>query len=136
MTHKARTATRRHANEWPWDELEMMLESVFGHRREGSSPVWHPPVDVVEEREVYRVMVELPGVDPAEVDVSLRGRTLVVRGARACPRGEECRPIMAERSTGPFERRVTLPEFVAEEQMSLEYKDGVLVIKITKLMTF
>ena len=92
--------------------------------------VWHPPTDVYETGEVIRVLVEVAGMRRDDLEVSLVGSQLTVRGNR--------RRIVSGRGTvhrlemyyGDFETTVTLPAQVVESGVEAAYEDGVLLITL------
>jgi HSP20 family protein len=90
-------------------------------------------VDVIEEEDSFTILVELPGVDPDAVKVTVKGHMLTIRGDR--PRAHlpvPCRCVILERLHGPFERQVLLPAAADSTRMQAEFKDGVLLIHIVK----
>ncbi len=117
------------------DEMDRMLESFVGRSFlrpwEGAALV--PPVDVIETPEGFVFKVDLPGVDPKAVKVSLHGDTLTLRGERK--RESEQREgalHRTERLYGAFERSFTLSAPVKGDQVKANYKDGVLEISVPK----
>src|SRR5688572_33319885 len=89
-----------------------------------------PSVDVVERADGYTISAELPGVDPAAVEISFENNTLVLRGTKQPslePReNDELRVYSAERASGTFERAVRLPEYVEGDKIEATYLHGVL----------
>lgn len=78
------------------------------------------------------MLVALPGVDPAAVEVVIRGGVLEVRGERARPRGLRIGHVRRlEIPHGPFERRVQLPPGTYEVGLS-ELQDGLLTVRLQK----
>jgi HSP20 family protein len=74
------------------------------------------------------VIVELPGVDPAEVQIVATGRVLVVAGERRRPRGDGRVYQQMEIDYGPFRREVALPEAVDTAAARASYERGLLTI--------
>lgn len=113
---------------------EALAGSVNGGEQTRS---WIPALDVVERADAYLIAVEVPGVEPASIDISFEQNILTVRGSK--PMGfeigkdEELRVYSAERAVGNFERSVRLPEFVDGEQISAEFHHGVLFLTIPKM---
>jgi HSP20 family protein len=120
---------------WPWYELEVMMEHVFRaprHRR--PRHVWHPRVDLIEEADSLTVLAELPGVEADDVDVTLTGRVLRIRGEREFREpSSQHRCLITERPYGPFERRIIMPVPVDPNRITATCKAGVLIVKIPKL---
>ena len=119
--------------DWPWDEMEMMLEHMFGKSRARLRPTWRPAIDLVEEEDAFLVMIELPGVEPSDVELTVRGRILTIRGERTLTDAlVGTRVLVMERCHGLFERRVALPSPVAPQHLEADYRDGVLFVRILK----
>ena len=98
--------------------------------------VFVPSLDVVERSDAYMISAELPGVDPAAVDISFENNTLTVRGTKQPSlkreENEELRVYTAERLSGEFERAVRLPEYVEGDKIEAAYANGVLTITVPK----
>jgi len=94
---------------------------------------WVPSVDIVESPEQVVVRVDLPGVDPENVEVLLVGNMLTVKGespvAAAQPGETRHRH---ERPSGAFSRSIPLPIAVDPEHVAAESKHGVLTITLAK----
>ena len=103
----------------------------------GEGRTWIPALDVVERADAYLIAVEVPGVDPAAIDVSFEQNVLTIRGSKPMGFGvgkdEELRVYSAERVTGNFERSVRLPEYVDGENIAAEFVHGVLFLTIPKM---
>lgn len=95
-----------------------------------------PTLDVVERADTYIVSAELPGVDPAGVEISFENNTLTLRGTKQPSlkpqENEELRVYTAERLSGDFERGVRLPEYVEGDKIEATYAQGVLTITVPK----
>ena len=94
-----------------------------------------PSLDVVERADAYLISAELPGVDPAGVDISFENNTLTLRGTKQPSlkqENEELRVYTAERLSGDFERAVRLPEYVEGDRIEATYANGVLTITVPK----
>jgi HSP20 family protein len=118
--------------------LNRVLDEALASSWNGvaSRQVWVPAMDVVERQDAYLISVELPGVDPAAIDVGFEQNVLTVRGSKA-PSGlesknAELRIHSSERVMGNFERAVRLPEFVDGEGIAAEFTNGVLYLTIPK----
>ena len=132
---------RRHE---PWrvfDELQRELEqtfeslrrSLFPTEREAETVGFVPAVDLKEEENRYVIQVDLPGIDPKDVEVSLENNVLTIKGERRTE-AEETKEgyYRVERVYGSFLRRFTLPAEVDEERIEASYKDGVLTVVLPK----
>ncbi len=113
-----------------FDEFTRGFPTVFGTT---SATALLPEVDLTEDERSYRVTVELPGVDPKDVQVELRGDVLVIRGEKRDEHEEkgENRHLV-ERRFGRFERMIRLPAEVDVEQAEAVFDKGVLRITLPK----
>ena len=92
-----------------------------------------PAVDVVETEDQVMVKAELPGVAPAELDISITGDVLTIRGEKKSEREEKGRNVhFVERSYGSFSRSVALPAHADTNKVSADYKDGILTVSLAK----
>lgn len=89
--------------------------------------------DIVERDDQFVIRAALPGVDPADLDVTLDGQSLVIRGERSAfeqKSGE--RWLLREHSSGWFERSFQLPSAVDAEQAEAQFAQGVLTLTVPK----
>ena len=92
-----------------------------------------PLVDLYEKENEVVVKVELPGIKPEEVEVSLDNNLLTIRGEKKKENEVKKRNYYRlERSYGAFQRIVELPVNVKGESAKANYKDGVLEIELPK----
>jgi HSP20 family protein len=92
---------------------------------------WLPTTDVYTSNGNLIVKAELPGLTKEDVEVSVDGGCLVVKGERKEEKEEEDKEYYrSERSYGSFYRRVPLPEKVDASRISAKVKDGVLEVTI------
>ena len=103
---------------------------------DSTNRVWVPALDIIEKRDSYVVIADVPGVSQSSIDLSFEQNVLKIRGEKAsgfnATKDGELRVFASERVTGVFERSVRLPEFVDSERISAELRDGVLSITIPK----
>lgn len=92
-----------------------------------------PRMDVVDAGPEYRVTLELPGVDEKDVDLSIDGSTLIVKGEkRAEQRAENDGLVHAERAFGAFQRAIELPCEVDASGAQARLENGILAITLPK----
>ncbi|MGR3310206.1 MAG: Hsp20/alpha crystallin family protein [Candidatus Brocadiales bacterium] len=90
-------------------------------------------IDVLETAEMVTVSAEIPGVDPKDVDISITGKTLTIKGEKKVEKEEKGKQYhMVERGYGKFVRTVNIPSLVEVEKAKAEYKNGILKITIPK----
>lgn len=102
-----------------WQVPRFSASLLQGHR---------PQADCyrTDDPPALNVVVELPGVEPATVEVAVTGRTLVVSGDRARPKVEGARYLAMEIEYGPFQRRIELGEEVDPADATADYEYGML----------
>lgn len=94
---------------------------------------WDLAVDVYEENSNVVAKMQLPGIDPQKIDISVEDGYLRVSGAREEEHEEMKKNYFSkEIKRGSFERAVRLPKMVVADKTSAEYKDGVLIITMPK----
>lgn len=98
----------------------------------GGTRDWCPPVDVRETGDLVIVEVELPGVHPAAVDVTLAGHMLTVT-APITTDHEDGEISRRERPRGRFKRSIPLPVSVDSDKVEAESKYGVLTVRVGKI---
>lgn len=95
-----------------------------------------PSLDIQEHEDRYEVSLELPGVDPDDVQITLEDEVLVIRGEK---RREEShrngRQHRIERVYGSFQRMLDLPLDADPEQIKASFRHGVLTVRIGKRAT-
>jgi HSP20 family protein len=97
-----------------------------------TSPVWTPAIDLYETPGELVLMVDLPGVKPDSIDLSLTGNVLSLRGDKVAVEVPGGHGRSKERPLGQFHRQVTLTEAVEFDRVQAELKDGVLTVKLPK----
>jgi HSP20 family protein len=115
-------------------EIDRLLDSAFGGEASGATARWAPAVDVREDNKEIALDVELPGIKPENVEISVENGVLTISGEKRVERkeGEEGRYHVVERSYGSFMRSFQLPQGIDENQINADFHDGVLTIRIPK----
>jgi HSP20 family protein len=94
---------------------------------------WIPVLDIYEKNDGYVVKAEIPGIKEEDVDVSVFGERLTIKGEKkAETEVTEENYYRSERSYGKFVRSVDLPPNVDTEKIAASYDDGILEIVIPK----
>ena len=95
--------------------------------------VWTPWVDVVEMEKELVVKVDLPGVDPKDVEVYIANGSLILKGIKKEEKEAKIANVYRmERFVGTFYREVPLPIGVNEEKITATTANGVLTVIIPK----
>ena len=92
-----------------------------------------PRSDASAMEDAYEINVELPGVKPEDVDVSVHDNSLVVRGEKRFEREEKGKTyFFSEREYGAFQRTFRLPADADADKIDATYADGILCLKVAK----
>jgi HSP20 family protein len=116
------------------EEMEDLMAKLFGQGEE----MWpfgrvSPSLDLAETDQAIEARLDLPGVDPKEIDIQINANMLTVSGQRKEEKEEKGKTYhRVERRAGSFSRSVSLPCAVKEEAVEAKYHDGVLTITMPK----
>ena len=118
-------------------DLIRLMHALFLPAAESclASP-WCPATDVYRTRQGWVVKFELAGVRPEDIDLEVAGRRMTVRGVRRdsiAP--EECSYYRMEITYSRFERSVELPCDLDRADITTEYRDGMLLVRIPFTLT-
>jgi HSP20 family protein len=114
-------------------EFDHLFADAQGNGAAQASATWAPAVDVHEEPERFTVHADLPGVLPADIQVTADKGVLTIRGARRFEKRENNKGYeRLERIEGDFLRRFTLPEDARAEEITAGHVNGVLEVVIPK----
>ncbi len=116
-------------------EMDRLWEDYFAPRFRGLLPEgeWAPAVDVSESDDKVTVKVELPGLDAKDIDISVTGEVLTVKGEKKSEREEKKENYhLVERSYGSFSRALKLPATVEVDKIEAKYEKGVLTVACPK----
>jgi HSP20 family protein len=91
---------------------------------------WCPAADVYRTRSGWIVKFELAGVRAEDIDLEAHGNRLTVRGTRRGAAQEPCHYYRLEIAYGEFERGVELPADLGRADITSEYRDGMLLVRI------
>ena len=110
---------------------DFFAKSAFGRFFEGGD--WKPAIDVSETRKEIIVHAEVPDMDSKDIDISLNGRVLTMRGERKQELKEKDKSYhRIERKFGSFSRSFELPADVEAEKGQAKYKNGILKLNLPK----
>ena len=92
-----------------------------------------PVIDMSEDDKAYKISAELPGIDAKDIDVSVSGDTLVLKGEKRQEKEEkDTNYHFSERSYGSFQRSFQLPSSVDRDKVAADFSKGVLTITLPK----
>ena len=92
-----------------------------------------PAIDMSEDEKAYKISAELPGIDAKDIDVSVTGDMLVLKGEKRQEKEEKDKNYhFSERTYGSFQRAFELPASVDRNHVSADFAKGVLTITLPK----
>ena len=115
--------------------LRRELDELFD--RFGTTPARavysaYPAVNLYETDEAYVLTAELPGLAPEDLEISLEGSTVTLRGERKAEPEEGASVHRQERPSGVFRRAFDLPVPIDGEKVEAVHKNGVLTLRLPK----
>ncbi len=115
-------------------DLQREMSRLFDEGTRVERTARFPLVNVLSDAEEAIVTAEVPGVDPADLEISLTKGQLTIRGTikDVAPEGEDVVCHRKERGCGPFARTFALPFEVEEEKIAAKYEKGVLAITLPR----
>jgi HSP20 family protein len=117
-------------------EMDRLWDSFFGERLFPTriwEREWAPSLDVSETKDNFVVKAEVPGIDAKDIDISLSGDVLTIKGEKKQEREEREEDYhLVERSYGGFSRSVRLPAEVESGKIKASYKNGILKVTLPK----
>jgi HSP20 family protein len=117
-------------------EMDRLWDDYFGPGRRALQPLeeaWLPAVDVAESPDKITVKAEIPGMEAKDIEISMVGDTLTIKGEKKAEREEkEENYHLVERSYGSFSRAMKLPATVEADKVEATYKNGVLTVILPK----
>lgn len=125
---------------WMWaDACEILERADRLHRQffrpallNVRRPTWEPPVDIYETHRDFKIMLALPGVSQAQVNITLKEDHLIIDGQRHLTADAQSRIHRLEIPYGWFERRIELPPGRFEIETE-ELVNGCLLLSLRKI---
>jgi HSP20 family protein len=116
-----RSWLRQHRFEWPAGNLTTAFEGRM------------PKVDLIDRDDEVFIKAELPGIDKKDIEVSMTGNTITIKGSSKKEEKEEKGDYYrCEISQGSFSRSMSLPAEVNIDKSQAKFKDGVLELTLPK----
>lgn len=132
-TENGTSAIHRHL---PLDANRMfdrLLGDFWGATYPATSQQDGAPMEIIELDDSIQISVEVPGIDPNELDISLTGQVLTLSAEKRDERESDAgHRTYTERQFGSFRRSIKLPCPVEVEQVKAEHKFGVVTITLQK----
>ena len=134
----------------PWQNFRSEIDRLFDRFTGGGFPSMRrllepgpafesgfdfnvPAVDVTEDDKVYKIAAELPGLDEKDIEVSVTGDVLTLKGEKRQETEEKNKNwYVSERAYGSFQRAFTLPDGVDRDKIAASFAKGVLTVTMPK----
>ncbi len=117
------------------DDINRLFSSWNTGDSSGVTADWVPSVDINELEDKFQLFVDLPGVHPDDVEITLESGVLTITGERFMQAQKDNENVIrrrSERGSGRFYRRFVLPDSVDAEKVRATDRHGVLEIMIPK----
>lgn len=88
----------------------------------------YPPVNVFRKGDDFVVLMELPGMNKADLDIRVKGKTIHIAGTKSADYAATASVHRRERLAGRFDRAVTVPVEIDAEKVNAEYSNGMLAL--------
>lgn len=109
----------------PFRDLDRLAQQMLGTAARPAAV----PIDAWREGEEFVIELDLPGVDPASVDIDVERNVLTIRAERP-PRSEHVEMVAAERPRGVFSRQLILGDALDTDKVVARYDGGVLSLRV------
>ncbi len=120
----------------PFEELQREMGRLFESLDPKNSTRQvhrYPPLNLYDAADRYILSVQLPGMEPSDIELTITGETLTLRGERKRAEGvKEDSYRRQERPMGRWSRTITLPERVESTQIGASLADGILTVTFPK----
>ncbi|MFW6180634.1 MAG: Hsp20/alpha crystallin family protein [Spirochaetota bacterium] len=115
------------------DRMDQLMDRFLGGWELPAMEGWAPAIDVTETDQEIVVKADIPGIDQKDLEVTLSGDNLVIKGERKEEKEEKGRHFhRVERRYGGFQRAIPLPAVVDADKIKADYENGVLEVHLPK----
>lgn len=110
----------------PFRDLDRLTQQVFGTAARPTSM----PLDAWREGDEFVVELDLPGIDPGNLDIDVERNVLTIRAERLSHMPDAANAVATERPWGTFSRQLVLGDALDTEKVNADYSAGVLKLRI------
>src|ERR1044072_2750446 len=110
----------------PFRELDRLTQQVLGTAARPAAM----PMDAYRHGDSFYICLDLPGIDPGSIDLTVEQNVLTVRAERGPAQADRAQKIAPERPSGTLTRQACLCETLAAENIAADYAAGVLTLTI------
>lgn len=116
------------------ESIDRYFRLIYGVRdRKPSGRLWCPAADVYRTRDGWIVKVDLAGISSDDLQITLHGSTLELRGLRRdSSYAEGITYQQLEITYSRFEKRIQFPTSIEKATLERDYRDGLLVLKLVE----
>jgi len=113
--------------------VDRMLGEVFARGSESrGTGAWLLPMDAYFTDEAIVIHADVPGLKPEEIEITLEGDTLTIRGEIRREEANNRKYVLLERPTGKFERTLTINTPIDSDRVEATFSNGVLTLVLPK----
>lgn len=110
----------------PFRDLDRLTDAMLGTRARPAVM----PMDAYRQDDTFVIHLDLPGVTPETIDLTVEQNVLTVRAERKPPVADSAERVVDERTHGVFNRQLFLGETLDADRLTADYDAGVLTITI------
>lgn len=114
------------------EELTQRMDRAFGSGVSGQTARLAPPVDVHENEQGLELTLDLPGVQPDDIQIEAENQTLTVQAKRSYSREEGRTAHRVERAYGTFSRTFSVPATYDLTKVEADYDHGTLTLRVPR----
>jgi HSP20 family protein len=113
--------------------VDRMLDETFARGSETrGTGAWLLPMDAYITDDAIVIRADVPGLNPEELDITLEGDTLAIRGEIKRTEDEGRKYVLLERPSGKFERTLSINTPIDHDKVEANFKNGVLTLSLPK----
>ncbi|MBN2306118.1 MAG: Hsp20/alpha crystallin family protein [Anaerolineae bacterium] len=113
--------------------VDRMLDETFARGSESrGTGAWLLPMDAYITNEAIVIRADVPGLNADQLDITLEGDQLTIRGEIQREQAEDRKYVLLERPTGKFERTLNINTPIDHNKVEASFKDGVLTLMLPK----
>jgi HSP20 family protein len=115
-------------------EIQVQQKREFDKAQEATRPMraFLPTTDIFETDDALTVVLEMPGVDRDDIEVSVENEVLTVEGKIKLDKYQGLQPVYSEYNIGPYRRSFRISSRVDQNKIRAEISDGVITLVLPK----
>jgi HSP20 family protein len=115
-------------------ELQVQQKREVDKGQEATAPMraFMPNADIFETEDSLTLVLEMPGVDRDNIDISVENGVLTVEGKINLGKYEGLQPVYGEYNVGPYRRSFRISSRIDQDKINAEMRDGVITLVLPK----